>query len=447
MSDLHELCYFKVRPINEESYLKPLKEYLKAGIPATYTLEEAENYEKGIETDELPSTTTPLHLICESIPKNDITEEEETTILKMIDELFLNGAGWCLTNAKDETPGCVLARRGLNGSKYWESIVDGGVRAEMLLRKLNDPNVEFLDDDEMEVYENNLPEEYKQEPEQEEIPDLVDDSKTSEEKVEKDEKVESKETENSEKTFEQKVNEIKEELINDPSNTTSTYLKTKLEYKDGALVTEERGDGVMMQWEDKLMQAASDSLFKSIDDPKDVNIVNIGFGMGIIDTVINSKNPTKHYICEAHPDVLKKMEEDGWFEKPNVVVLKGKWQDTLPDLLNQGVFFDGIYYDTYSEHYEDMLELFDLIVGLLKPTGIFSFFNGLGADRLVVYEVYKKIVDIDLSNYGLEISFAEIKAPETTLEENDGEENSVWKDIKRAYWRCPVYYHPEARFA
>ncbi|GMF54346.1 unnamed protein product [[Candida] boidinii] len=203
----------------------------------------------------------------------------------------------------------------------------------------------------------------------------------------------------------------------------------------------------MMQWEDKLMQAASDSLFKSIDDPKDVNIVNIGFGMGIIDNIINSKNPTKHYICEAHPDVLKKMEEDGWFEKPNVVVLKGKWQDTLPDLLNQGVFFDGIYYDTYSEHYEDMLELFDLIVGLLKPTGIFSFFNGLGADRLVVYEVYKKIVDIDLSNYGLEISFTEIKAPETTLEENDGEENSVWKDIKRAYWRCPVYYHPEARFA
>ena len=48
-------------------------------------------------------------------------------------------------------------------------------------------------------------------------------------------------------------------------------------------------------------------------------------------------------------------------------------------LLQKLLVFDGIYYDTFLEHYQDMLELFDIIVGLLKPSWIFSFFNGLGS--------------------------------------------------------------------
>jgi protein arginine N-methyltransferase 2 len=419
MSDLHELCYFRSRPITKELYLNPLKGYLKAGIPATYTIEEAYNYEHGIE-EEPASNTTPMHLICENVPK-DLNNDEEIVVLDMMENLWLSGAGWCLINDKNETPACILLRRGLHGTKYWESCVDSGVRAEILLRKLNDPNVEFLDDPEdndVELEENF------------EIPELV--------------KEELQEEESTTKTS--AVDEL-QEMYNGPAGTIDTYLKTELEYKDNALVTKEGSDGVMMQWEDQLMKAGCESLFKSIEDPKDINIVNIGFGMGIIDTMIQAKNPTKHYICEAHPDVLKKMKEDGWYEKPNVVILEGKWQDTLPSLLTKGIFFDGIYYDTFSEHYEDMVEdLFDLIVGLLKPTGTFSFFNGLGADRLVCYEVYKKVVDIDLSNYGLAVNFTEIGAPVTTFKENDSSDDSVWKDIKRAYWRCPVYYHPEARF-
>ena len=427
MSELHELCYLKTRPITKETYLDPLKGYLKAGIPATYTLEEAYNYENGIE-EEQSSTTTPMHIICESIP-SDINKDEESVVLQMMEELWLNGAGWCLVNEKNETPGCVLLRRGLHGSKYWESCVDSGVRAEVLLRKLNDPNVEFLDDPNEEIEEDIVEEAA---PVEEEVPKLIEEEFVIEES--QPESINTKE-------------ESVEDMYNGPAGATETYLKTELEYKDGALVTKEGSDGVMMQWEDQLMKAGCESMFKSIEDPTDVNIVNIGFGMGIIDTMIQSKNPSKHYICEAHPDVLKKMRQDGWYEKPNVVILEGKWQDTLPSLLTEGVFFDGIYYDTFSEHYEDMVEdLFDVVVGLLKPTGTFSFFNGLGADRLVCYEVYKKVVDIDLSNYGLNVEFQSLPAPVTTLEDADNSEDSVWKDIKRAYWRCPVYYHPEVRF-
>lgn len=422
MSDLHELCYFKTRPITKEEYLVPLKAYLKAGIPATYTTEEAHNYEHGIE-EEPESNTTPMHLICENVP-GDADEEEENVVLEMMEQLWLNGAGWCLLNNKNETPGCVLLRRGFHGTKYWESCVDSGVRAEVLLRKLNDPNVEFLDDP---LSENASDEE--------DVPELVEEVQAPAKKVGEDH------------TIAENASESVQDMYNGPAGATDTYLNTKLEYKDDALVTKEGADGVMMQWEDELMKAGSESLFKHIEDPNDVNILNIGFGMGIIDTMIQAKNPTRHYISEAHPDVLKKMKEDGWYDKPGVVILEGKWQDTLPDLLTKGVFFDGIYYDTFSEHYEDMVnDLFDVVVGLLKPTGTFSFFNGLGADRLVCYEVYKKVVDLDLSNYGLSVEFQTMKAPVTTLKENDDSEDSVWKDIKRAYWRCPLYYHPEAKF-
>ncbi|QPG75931.1 hypothetical protein FOA43_003317 [Brettanomyces nanus] len=415
MSELHNLCYLGERPITKENYLDKLRLLLKKGVPSTYTVEDAFAEEHGLKEAIKGSTTTPLHLICESLPK-DTSREEEDIILTMIDELFLNGAGWCLTNEKDETPGCVLLRRGLHGSKYWQKMVDAGVRAELLFRRLDDDKIEFID-----------------EIESEEIPQLV----------------EADTIEGMDKEVAKNNAGLKEKtevLDKDPTNTTSSYLKTKLAYKDGALVTNERCDGVMMQWEDILMKAGCNSLFKSIDDPKEVNILNIGFGMGIIDSMIQERNPTTHYICEAHPDVLQKMKEDGWMKKKNVVVLEGKWQDTVPPLLSRGIFFDGIYYDTYSEHYQDMLELFDMIVGLLKPTGTFSFFNGLGADRLICYEVYKKVVEIDLDIYGLSVKFNEIRPPENALRPAQ-EDDSVWKGIKRAYWKCPTYYHPEVSFA
>ncbi|KAH3664945.1 hypothetical protein OGATHE_003760 [Ogataea polymorpha] len=392
MSELHELCRLR-RPITKR-HLEKLKEYLAAGIPATYTLEEGDQFERGVD-EELPSTTTPLHLICENV-SHDFTPEEEETVVSMIDELFLNGAGWCLINAKDETPGCVLERRGFHKSKYWEQIVSAGVRAEVLLRHM-ESNIEFIEEDEVAVYD--------EEPASQEQPE-------------------------------------EKEKEHDPAGDSDTFLKTKLKYTDDALLTD-RKDGVMMQWEEKLMRAGCESLFKSVEDPNNVVVLNIGFGMGIIDSMIQKKKPAKHYICEAHPDVLDKMQRDGWMDKNNVVVLKGKWQDTLPPLLNEGVFFDGIYFDTFSEQYSDMLELYDLLVGLLKPEGTFSFFNGLGADRLVCYEVYKRVVELDLENYGLKTEYTEIDVPKTTRPDA---KDSVWADIYRPYWTCPVYFHPEARF-
>ena len=93
------------------------------------------------------------------------------------------------------------------------------------------------------------------------------------------------------------------------------------------------------------------------------------------------------------------MKEQGWYEKPGVTILEGRWQDVINDerLLASGGL-DIIYTDTFSEsyqgtselafmhtiptlnHYADLKEFFEHLPDLLSgPDARFSFFNGLGA--------------------------------------------------------------------
>ena len=40
----------------------------------------------------------------------------------------------------------------------------------------------------------------------------------------------------------------------------------------------------------------------------------------------------------------------GWGDKPGVRIVFGRWQDVLPKLAQ----YDGIFFDTYGEYYEDL---------------------------------------------------------------------------------------------
>lgn len=446
MSDLHELCRLQ-QPLNA-STVDSVRFYLKNGVPATYTLEDAHNFAHGVET-EAETATTPLHLLAANY-RNDFSPAEVAVVEEIAAALFEYGAGWCLTDLNNDTPGCILVKRGLQDSVLYRQIVDAGVRAEVLLRKVSEFDMEIIEDTD-DVDHEAFGAEEPSEAEKNEVP-VIDASKPaevdliSEEKVQKEESAEEPDVE-----LQKETEQLLAEYRHDPAESQQTYLSTALEYVDGALVTKEQKDGVMMAWESDLMRLGCNALFKGGETEdgcdSEINVLNIGFGMGIIDSMIAEKGPTKHYICEAHPDVLRKLRAEGWYERPNVVILEGRWQDNLDALLSSGMFFNGIYYDTFSEHYQDMLELFDYIVGLLKPHGVFSFFNGLGADRQVVYDVYRKLVELDLANYGLQVNFTDVPVPKETLMKSEGEtEKSVWDDVKRSYWSCPVYYHPEARF-
>ena len=37
------------------------------------------------------------------------------------------------------------------------------------------------------------------------------------------------------------------------------------------------------------------------------DVLNVGFGLGLVDTAIQSNEPRSHTIIEAHPDVLRKV--------------------------------------------------------------------------------------------------------------------------------------------
>ncbi len=45
------------------------------------------------------------------------------------------------------------------------------------------------------------------------------------------------------------------------------------------------------------------------------------------------------------------MLQQGWDRRPGVRILFGRWQDVLP---GSGLRFDGVFWDTFSECYEDM---------------------------------------------------------------------------------------------
>jgi protein arginine N-methyltransferase 2 len=130
--------------------------------------------------------------------------------------------------------------------------------------------------------------------------------------------------------------------------TKPDYLQRNVRYNESKTVLlDDDDDAVMMEWERPLMNAHASIITSNSQEGKIV--LNVGFGMGIIDTALQKLKPKLHVIIEAHPLVHQKMLEDGWDKKDNVRICFGKWQDVMPKLIQEGIFFDGIFYDTYGK--------------------------------------------------------------------------------------------------
>jgi protein arginine N-methyltransferase 2 len=107
-------------------------------------------------------------------------------------------------------------------------------------------------------------------------------------------------------------------------------------------------------------------------------------------------------------------------------------------LINQGETFDAIYYDTFAESYSDFREFFsEHIIGLLDLRGTWGFFNGMGADRQLSYDVYQKVVEMDLLEAGFDIDWEEVKVPRLEAE---------WTGVRRKYWVVDSYRLPICRY-
>ncbi|KAL7803544.1 S-adenosyl-L-methionine-dependent methyltransferase [Trichoderma aethiopicum] len=339
---------------------------------------------------------------------------------EVVQALFFSGAIWNDVDANNETPGCVAYR--LGRKTLYNMCVDAGVRAEILFAL-------------MDGYE----ELSSGEDEDDEAVEQEDDA-AAEAPEEKGETAKDPET----TAF------IPPEIDEKPV-TSKEYLESDLTYDANKLLDADL-NGVMMSWETDIMRRSVAALLP--ESPPGKRVLNVGFGMGIIDGMFAALKPARHHIIEAHPDVLAHIDSPGcafgraWEqsapEEGEYRVCRGRWQDVVPQLAEQGCLYDAIYFDTFGEDYSQLRTfIMEWVPALLDQGGRFSFFNGLGADRRVCYDVYSRVVEMHCADAGLDVEWEE---SDVDMAELDKDGQGEWEGVRRRYWTLDKYRLPICTF-
>ncbi|KAK2073631.1 hypothetical protein P8C59_007900 [Phyllachora maydis] len=383
---------------------------------------------------------TPLHAAIRACgPAGD--DDADAAAAATVRELLQWGAIWNDLDDHGETPGCVAWRLGRR--PLYDLCVAAGTRAEMLFGLLD--GYEALssgeEDEEGEAVDGAVAQGSGQE-----APELFGGGGGGGGGAEK-------------PTAPETVDDLQEPRFLPPTSDadgevkSENYLRSKLTYSDGKLVDDE-GNGVMMAWETDIMRQSVDTLIP--DKATGKRILNIGFGMGIIDSMLAETKPSVHQIIEAHADVLDRASSSphakfgaSWEasgpEPGAYKMYRGKWQEVCPTLIAQGRVFDAIYFDTFGEGYGQLRNFFtEIVPALLDQHGIFGFFNGLGADRRICHDVYTDVVEMHLGEAGLDVNWKVVPVDMSQLaQEGQGE----WEGVKRRYWTLDEYRLPVCTFS
>ncbi|KAI2619320.1 arginine N-methyltransferase 2 [Hypoxylon sp. NC1633] len=373
---------------------------------------------------------TPLHAAiraCAPVNLSPLDSEEEGEVQKhakpVVHELFMGGAIWNDVDSNNETPGCVAARLGL--PDLYALCVEAGVRAELLFGLLDGYEQLESDDGEEEDEDEDEAEEEGDGKVQGEVGESADGAEA--------------EGEGSEDVVDPDRAFVQPKRAPGPDVDSADYLRSNLTYSEGKLVDSSQ-NGVMMAWETSIMRASVEALLPGLAIGR--RILNIGFGLGIIDGMFAATRPSKHHIIEAHPAVLEHVNsagsefgqawEAGGPSDGAYKVHAGKWQDVVPKLLERGETYDAIYFDTFGEDYGQLRMFFtEYVPALLEEGGRFGFFNGLGADRKICYDIYTQVAEMHLSDAGMDVEWHEL---EVDMKDLDKEGEGEWQGVKRRYW-------------
>lgn len=170
----------------------------------------------------------------------------------------------------------------------------------------------------------------------------------------------------------------------DVANDTEKYLSTKLRFVPDSLgqvrCLDEDNNMVMAPWETDIMRTTASLLCEN--QPEGFTVLNVGFGLGIIDTLIQTYEPKRHVIIEAHPDAIAYAKSLGFDKMEGVELFEGRWEDWVRDSDDEEAVqrmmelgsFDAVYWDTYSQDYKDVKKFFDALPNILNgPESRFSF--------------------------------------------------------------------------
>ncbi|KAL3817400.1 hypothetical protein ACHAXA_011029 [Cyclostephanos tholiformis] len=227
-------------------------------------------------------------------------------------------------------------------------------------------------------------------------------------------------------------------VSHEPSTKPSYLNHSNVRYDASCtLLLDDDDDAVMMEWERPIMEAHASVLTHG--GRRGMRVLNVGFGLGIVDAALQAHGPSMHVIIEAHPTVHAKMIADGWDKRDNVRICYGRWQEEMPKLIAEGAKFDGIFYDTYGEHFTDLEDFHDAMSKVLDvPNGVYSFFNGLAPDNLFFHGVACSCIKAQLSHMGLDAEFAQCE-----ISSNAAGADETWEGVRRRYWHGrSTYYLP-----
>jgi len=206
------------------------------------------------------------------------------------------------------------------------------------------------------------------------------------------------------------------------------YLRSKLRYDKNdveGLLLDDKEDAVMMSWETQLMKEHAKIICHNRG-----SVLNVGHGMGIVDRAIQANDPKHHTIIEAHPDVLKRLRETGWYDKKNVTIVEGRWQDVIEKVGP----FDGVFYDTYAEDDQDLKEFHTHLPRILKENGVYSFYNGCCPDNLFFHGVACEVIKLELQELSISCAYQQMDVNVTDAK--------IWEKVRRRYWYRNSYYVP-----